>query len=139
MKTSDQGTIARILKNSKNVAVVGLSRDAGKDSHRVASYLKVNGFKIIPVNPSADEILDEKVYKDLTKIPGRVDVVDIFRPSDEVGPIVEQAIDIGAKAVWMQLGIVNESAAENAAGAGLDVVMDRCMMTEHKRLLGMWI
>jgi predicted CoA-binding protein len=139
MKTSDQGTIARILKNSQRVAVVGLSRDQEKDSHRVASYLKANGFKIIPVNPSADELLGEKAYKDLTEIPGEVDVVDIFRPSDEVVPIVDEAIKIGAKAIWMQLGIINETAAENAAGAGLDVVMDRCMMTEHRRLLGMWI
>jgi predicted CoA-binding protein len=139
MKINDQEAIAKILKNYRTVAVVGLSRSADKDSHRVASYLKASGFKIIPVNPSADEILGEKVYKDLTLIPGSVDVVDVFRPSDEVGPFVEQAIKIGAKAVWMQLGIVNEEAASKALDAGLDVIMDRCMMTEHKRLLGMWI
>jgi predicted CoA-binding protein len=101
MVTSDQATIARILKSSRTVAVVGLSRDPGKDSHRVAGYLKAKGFSVIPINPSADEILGEKVYKNLTEIPGEVDVVNIFRPSDEVGPIVEQAIKIGAKAVWM--------------------------------------
>jgi predicted CoA-binding protein len=139
MKTSDQGTIARILKNYRSVALVGLSRDPSKYSHRVASYLQTKGFRVIPVNPSAEEILGEQVYKDLTEIKETVEAVDIFRPSDTVEPIVDQAIEIGAKAVWMQLGIVNETAAEKAAKAGLDVVMDRCMMIEHKRLLGMWI
>lgn len=132
-------TNAKILAKYKTVAVVGLSRDPKKDSHKVASYLKSVGFKIIPVNPLADEILGEKVYHDLLEIPEKVEVVDIFRPSDEVDSIVDKAIKIGAKAVWMQLGIINEAAAQKAASAGLDVVMDWCMMTEHKRLLGSWI
>ncbi|MFQ5800389.1 MAG: CoA-binding protein [Candidatus Hydrothermarchaeales archaeon] len=136
---SGPDTNAKILAKYKTVAVVGLSRDPKKDSHKVASYLKSVGFRIIPVNPSADEILGENVYRDLADIPEKVDVVNIFRPSDEVGPIVDKAIKIGAKAVWLQLGIINEEAAQKAAEAGLDVVMDWCMMTEHKRLLGSWI
>src|SRR3990172_2627091 len=139
MKTSEQGTRAGILKNYKTVAVVGLSKDPGKDSHKVAVYLKSVGFRVIPVNPTADEILREKAYKSLTDVPMEVDVVNVFRPSDEVGPIVDKAIKIGAKAVWMQLGIVNEEAAQKAREAGLDVVMDWCIMTEHKRLLQGWI
>ncbi|NIM46129.1 MAG: CoA-binding protein, partial [Nitrososphaeria archaeon] len=114
--------------------------DPGKDSHIVASYLKEAGYRIVPVNPSADEILGEKVYRDLLDIPFEVDVVDVFRPSDEVEPIVDSAIKKNVKALWMQLGIVNEEAAKKkAVEAGLDVVMDRCMMTEHKRLVWSWI
>jgi predicted CoA-binding protein len=134
-----QATNAKVLAKYKTIAVVGLSRDPSKDSSKVASYMKSAGYKIIPVNPSAEEILGEKVYKDLTDIPEKVDVVNVFRPSEEVGPIVDKAIKIGAKAVWMQLGIIDEEAAKKASDAGLDVVMDWCMMTEHKRLLGGWI
>ncbi|MEW6222151.1 MAG: CoA-binding protein [Candidatus Hadarchaeota archaeon] len=127
----------------KTVAVVGLSRDPAKDSHRVATYLKNHGHRIVPINPLAGEILGEKCYKSLLGAPEElqksIEVVDIFRPSEDVPPIVEQAIQLKQKhgklrAVWMQLDIVNEQAAKLAKGAGLDVVMNRCMMIEHKRL-----
>jgi len=127
----------------KTIAVVGLSKDANKDSYKVAEYLKANGYSIIPVNPFADEILGERCYKSLLDIPeeiqGTIEVVDIFRPSQEIPPIVEQAVQLRQKhgkphLIWMQLGIVNNHAAERAKEAGLEAVMDRCMMTEHKRL-----
>ena len=126
--------IRDILKNSRTIAVVGLSPNPDRPSHRVAGYLKEKGYRIIPVNPMADEILGERSYPDLASIPEEVGVVDIFRSSEEVPPIVEEAIGIGARAVWMQEGVVNEEAAARARGAGLMVVMDRCMLKEHKRL-----
>jgi predicted CoA-binding protein len=138
-----QNEIKEILAKYKTVAVVGLSRELGKDSHRVSAYLKNHGFRIIPVNPFADEVLGEKSYKSLLDIPPEVqktiEVVDIFRPSKDVPLIVEQAIKLKTMygkpyVVWMQLGIVNEQAAEAAEKAGLIVVIDRCMMIEHKRL-----
>jgi predicted CoA-binding protein len=137
-----QNEIREILKKYKTVAVVGLSREPGKDSHRVSAYLKQHGFRVIPVNPFADEVLGEKSYKSLLDIPPEIqktiEVIDIFRPSKDVPPIVEQAIKLKAMhgkpyVVWMQLGIVNEQAAEAAKKAGLTVVMDKCMMIEHKR------
>jgi predicted CoA-binding protein len=137
-----QNEIREILKKYKTVAVVGLSREPGKDSHRVSAYLKQHGFRVIPVNPFADEVLGEKSYKSLLDIPAEIqktiEVIDIFRPSKDVPPIVEQAIKLKAMhgkpyVVWMQLGIVNEQAAEAAKKAGLTVVMDKCMMIEHKR------
>jgi predicted CoA-binding protein len=125
--------VQEILKKYKTVAVVGLSRDLGKDSHRVSVYLKNHGFRIIPVNPFADEVLDIP-----PEIQKTIEVVDIFRPSKDVPLIVEQAIKLKAMygkphVIWMQLGIVNEQAAEAAEKAGLIVVMDKCMMIEHKR------
>jgi predicted CoA-binding protein len=135
--------LRKILSKYKNVAVVGLSRDPSKDSHRVAKYLKENGFHIIPVNPTADEILGEKSYKSLLEMPAEIqktlEIVDIFRPSHEVLPIIEQAIQLRKRyglphVVWMQLGIINEEAAEKAREEGLTVIMDKCIMREHKRL-----
>jgi predicted CoA-binding protein len=123
-----------ILNSSRVVAVVGLSPNPERPSYRVASYLKEQGYKIIPVNPTAKKILDEVSYPDLTSIPEPVDVVDIFRRSEEVPTIVEDAIKIGAKAVWMQEGVVNEEAATRARKAGLPVVMDKCMFKEHQKL-----
>ena len=128
-------TVRDILKESKVIAVVGLSPKLERDSHKVAKYLQDQGYRIVPVNPRADTILGEKSYPDLASIPEKVDVVDIFRRSDDVPPVVDQAIDIGAKAVWMQLGIVNEDAAAKAREAGLGVVMDRCMLVEHRNLV----
>lgn len=134
--------IEEILTKYKTIAVVGLSREHGKDSHRVSAYLKKHGFHIIPVNPFAAEVLGEKSYTSLLDIPPEIQktigVVDIFRPSKDVPLIVEQAIKLKAMhgkphVVWMQLGIVNEQAAEAAKKAGLTVIMDRCMMIEHKR------
>jgi predicted CoA-binding protein len=133
--------IKQILAKYRTVAIVGLSRDPSKDSNRVAQYLKNHGFRIIPVNPTADMILEEKCYKSLLDMPAEVqksvEIVDIFRPSAEVMPIVEQAIQLKKKygipyVVWMQLGIVNEEAAEKARNAGLAVVMDKCIMQQHK-------
>jgi len=125
-----------ILNSSRVVAVVGLSPKPARPSYRVASYLKRNGYKIIPVNPGAREILGEVCYPDLSAIPEPVDVVDIFRRSEEVSAIVEEAIKIGAKAVWMQEGVINEEAAACAKEAGLLVVMDECMLKEHLKLHG---
>lgn len=128
-------TVQDILKKSRVVAVVGLSPKPHRDSHEVARYLQDNGYRIIPVYPRGESILGEKVYPDLKSIPDEVDVVDIFRKSQDVPPVVEEAIAIGAKAVWMQLGIVHEEAAARAREAGLGVVMDRCMLVEHQNLV----
>ncbi|MEM1525199.1 MAG: CoA-binding protein [Nitrososphaerales archaeon] len=127
----------------KTIAIVGLSRDPNKDSYKVAEYLKANGYHIIPINPFADEILGEKCYKSLLDIPEdiqkTIEIIDIFRPSEEVLPIVEQAIQLKKNYgkpyfIWMQLGIINDKAAELARSVGLEVIMDKCMMIEHKRL-----
>jgi len=131
--------IKSILERYKTVAVVGLSKDPAKDSHRVAKYLKTKGYHIIPVNPSADVILGEKCYKSLLDVPEIMEIVNIFRPAEDVPPIVDQAIELkrrlgNPRVVWMQLGIVNEGAAKRAREAGLAVVMDKCMMIERKRL-----
>ncbi|MCL0069502.1 CoA-binding protein [Dehalococcoidia bacterium] len=130
------GIEEEILNSSKTIAVVGLSPRRERPSFTVASYLKEQGFSIIPVNPTVAEILGERSYPDLSSIPGRVDVVDIFRRSEEVLPIVEEAIKIGAKSVWMQEGVINEDAASRAREAGLLVITDKCMLKEHRRLVG---
>ncbi len=127
-------TEQEILKSSRVVAVVGLSPNPDRPSYRVASYLKEHGYKIIPVNPQMTEVLGEKAYPNLSSIPEAVDVVDIFRASDEVPAIVRDAIKIKAKVVWMQEGVVNEEAAAQAREAGLLMVMDRCMRKEHIQL-----
>ena len=125
---------AEILNSSRVVAIVGLSPKPDRPSCKVASYLKKKGYKIIPVNPEVKEVLGEPSYPDLVSIPERVDVVDIFRRSEDVPAIVEEAIKIGAKAVWMQEGVVNEEAASRAREAGLLVVMNKCMRKEHRKL-----
>src|SRR4030042_5081004 len=123
-----------ILNSNRVVAVVGLSPKPDRPSYRVASYLKKQGYRIIPVNPSVREILGKACYPDLNSIPEPVDVVDIFRRAEEVPAIVEEAIKIGAKVVWMQEGVINEEAATRARGAGLLVVMDRCILKKHQKL-----
>lgn len=125
-----------ILLSAKTVASVGLSSNQQKESFGIASYLKEQGYQIIPVNPTASEILGEKAYPDLASIPEKVDVVQVFRKPEDVPPVVEEAIKIGAKAVWMQEGIVHEEAAQKARDAGLQVVMDACMRGTHRRLVG---
>ncbi len=125
-----------ILNKSRTVAVVGLSANPERPSHIVASYLKEKGYKIIPVNPGEKTILGETSYPDLTSIPEKVDVVDIFRRSEDVPPIVREAIKTGAKAVWMQEGVINKEAAAEARKAGLKVVMNKCMRKEHIKLHG---
>lgn len=129
-------TIEKIL-NYKNIAVVGISDDPTRPSNYVANFLEEHGYDIIPVNPNLKEWKGKKCYPDLLSIPGKVEVVDIFRRPEFVPPIVEEAIKIKAKAVWMQEGIVNEEAAAKARKAGIEVVMDRCMKTEYKRLRGL--
>ncbi|MBL7164479.1 MAG: CoA-binding protein [Anaerolineales bacterium] len=126
-------TIRKILSDTKTIAVVGFSSRPEKAGDYVPAYLQGQGYRIIPVNPNLEEALGEKVYADLPSISGPVDVVLIFRRSEAVPLFVEQAIQTGAKAVWMQLGIANEEAASKARAAGLDVVMDRCMMVEHRK------
>ena len=123
-----------ILLSTKTIASFGLSSSDEKESYWIVSYLKEQGYKIIPVNPTAKEILGEKVFPDLESIPDKVDVVQVFRKSEDVPPVVESAIKIGAKVVWMQEGIVNEAAAKTAREAGLQVVMDACMRATHRRL-----
>ena len=125
-----------ILLSIKTIASVGLSSSDEKESYWIVSYLKDQGYRIIPVNPTATEILGEKVYPNLESIPDEVDVVQIFRKSEDVPPVVESAIKIGAKVVWMQEGIVNEGAARKVREAGLQVVMDACMRATHRRLIG---
>jgi predicted CoA-binding protein/signal transduction histidine kinase len=132
----DDDLLRKIFTNYHSVAVVGISSRTERPANSVPAYLKSQGYRIIPVNPNMEEVLGEKAYPDLLSVPEPVDVVEIFRPSSEVMPIVEQAIEIGAKAIWMQEGIVNEQAGELAARAGLDVVMDRCMRATHKKLFG---
>jgi len=125
-----------ILLSAKTIASFGLSSNEEKESYWIVSYLKEQGYRIIPVNPTATEILGEKVYPDLESIPDQVDVVQVFRKSEDVPPVVDAAIKIGAKVVWMQAGIVNEEAAQKARAAGLQVVMDACMRVTHQRLIG---
>jgi len=126
--------IEKILRESKTIAVVGLSPNPDRSSYVVASYLQAQGYRIIPVNPTVEEVLGERSYPDLASVPEEVDVVDIFRRPEHVPAIVEAAIAKGAKAIWMQEGIVHEEAAAKAREAGLLVVMDRCMFKEHQRL-----
>jgi predicted CoA-binding protein len=135
--------IQEILTKYKTVAIIGLSRDPSKDSHSVATYLQTQGYKIIPINPTTKEVLGEKSYKTLLDIPPQIqktiEIVDIFRPPEDVPAIIEQAMKLKEKndkpyVIWMQLGIINEQAAATARAAGLEVVMNRCMRREHKRL-----
>lgn len=133
---NDDQTMRDILLSAKSIASVGLSSNPEKDSYEVVSYLKDHGYRIIPVNPTATEILGEKAYPGLATVPGRIDVVQIFRKPEDVPPVVEEAIRAGAKVVWMQEGIVNEEAAARARAAGLQVVMNACMKKTHRRLIG---
>ena len=124
-----------ILNRYKTVAVVGLSSNPERPSHRVARYLKEQGYRIIPVNPRETEVLGEKCYPDLCAVPEPIEVVDIFREAKAVPRVVAQAMYVGAKVIWMQKGIVHQAAAARARQAGMAVVMDRCMMKEHRRIM----
>lgn len=124
-----------ILLSAKTIASVGLSSNPEKESYGVAQYLKSQGYHVIPVNPTATEILGERSYPDLESVPEKIDVVQVFRKPEDVPPVVDEAIRVGAKAVWMQEGIVNEEAAQKARAAGLQVVMDACMRESHRRLV----
>lgn len=125
-----------ILESAKTVASVGLSGNEEKVSNGVGAYLLDHGYQVIPVNPTTDEILGKKSYPDLSSVPEKIDVVQVFRRPEDVPPVVDEAIKVGAKVVWMQEGIVNEEAAQKAREAGLQVVMDACMRATHKRLIG---
>jgi predicted CoA-binding protein len=132
----DVESLRRILKENRTIAVVGLSPKWYRPSYFAGKYLIDHGYNVIPVNPGHSEILGRRSYPSLAEIPEPVDVVDIFRRPSDVPPLVEQAIDIGARVVWMQIGVIHDEAAARAREAGLDVVMDRCMKIEYARLFG---
>ena len=133
LNVNDAATVERILQLHR-VAVVGISADPSRPSHEVASYLRRVGYEILPVNPGLTNWEGLACHPNLTAVPPPVEVVDIFRRSDQVGPIVDEAIAIGARAIWMQMGVIDEAAAARARAAGLLVVMDLCMLREHARL-----
>jgi predicted CoA-binding protein len=132
----DIETLRSILRETKTIAVVGLSAHWYRPSYFAAKYMQDHGYRIIPVNPAYSEVLGQKCYAQLRDIPCNVDMVDCFRKSGEIRPIAEDAIAMGAKTLWMQIGVVNEEAAALARGAGLQVVMNRCVKIEHGRLFG---
>jgi uncharacterized protein len=136
MPRLDSDTELRDLVSSvRTIAVVGLSPKEHRASYRVARYMQERGYRIIPVNPNAREVLGEKAYTRLTEVPEQIDLVDVFRRPDVVDEVARDAVEIGAKAIWLQMGVVNEEAARIAADGGLDVVMDRCLMVDHARLM----
>ncbi|MCP4727276.1 MAG: CoA-binding protein [bacterium] len=134
-ENASDSDVKSILDKYNKVAVVGLSSNPEKDSFRVAEYLLNNGYEVIPINPKSDEILGKKVYRSLKDIPDHVEIVCLFRPSEHVPPFVDDAIEIEANVVWMQLGIVNNDSAEKARNAGLEVVMNKCIKIEHANFL----
>lgn len=136
MHDADIPTLRRILRENRTIAVVGLSANWYRPSFFAAKYMQEHGYRIIPVNPQYEEVLGEKCYKSLREIPGKVDIVDCFQKTERILPLAEEAIAIGARVLWQQIGVVNEAAANLAAAAGLDVVMDRCVKIEHGRLFG---
>jgi predicted CoA-binding protein len=136
MINSTPNEIRDLLRTTRTIAVVGLSDNPSRASHHVAAYLQDHGYRIIPVNPTVTEVLGEKAYPRLEDVPEPIDLVDVFRRPEHVPAIVDAAIQVGAKAVWLQLGIVHEEAAALALAAGLQVVQDRCTLVEHGRLLG---
>jgi len=133
---TDINTLRRILKESHTLAIVGLSANWYRPSFFAAKYMQEHGYRVIPVNPAYDEVLGEKCYPSLIDIPEKIDIVDCFRKSEDIEPLAKQAIEIGAKVLWMQLGVTNEKAATMARDAGLEVVHDRCVKIEHGRLFG---
>jgi len=133
---TDIATLQRVLRTGKTIAVVGLSADWFRPSYFAAKFMQEHGYKIIPVNPKYDEILGEKCYPNLTAIPFQVDTVDVFRKSADALPIAKEAIAIGAKHLWLQIGVLNFEAEKLAQSAGLTVVMDRCVKIEYARLFG---
>jgi uncharacterized protein len=124
-----------LLRNAKTIAVVGLSSRRSRPSYGVSEYMQSSGYRIIPVNPNETEILGEKAYASLDEVPGPVDIVDIFRRPEGVPEIVDAAIRIGAKGIWMQEGVVHEEAAARGRAAGLEVIMDKCILKEHRKML----
>ncbi len=133
MEINSSETIKKILEDCKTIAVVGLSSNPGRASHGVASYMRSRGYKVIPVNPNETEVFGDKTYASLADVPDKIDLVDIFRRSSEAGNAVDEAIAVGAQAVWLQEGVIDQAAAKRAQDAGLLVVMDRCWLKEHAR------
>ena len=133
MTYEEQQTIEKVLRTAKTIVTVGLSSDPEKPSHKVPAYLQEQGYRVIPVNPRLEQALGQQSYASVSEVPDAIDVVQIFRPSAEVGPIVDEAIAAGARVIWMQLGIADEAAAARARAAGLDVVMNQCMKVQHMR------
>jgi len=131
--TPSKATLMRLLVDCRRIAVVGLSSNPTRPSYRVAAYMQQQGKVVVPVNPRETVVLGEPAYPTLSAVPGPVDVVNIFRRSEEAGPVVDEAIRIKAKAVWLQEGVIDDAAAERARRAGLEVVMDRCWLKEHCR------
>src|ERR1041385_1699557 len=134
MSATQTDAITDLLKRSKTIAVVGLSNSPLRPSHGVAAYMQTHGYRIIPVNPAIDSALGEKAYKSLAEVPGKIDIVDIFRRSEFVPEVVDEAIKLRVPVIWMQEGVVHEAAAEKARKAGIFVVMDRCILKEHHKL-----
>lgn len=134
MEINSNETIKRILDECRTIAVVGLSSSVWRPSHGVAGYMQRAGYRVIPVNPNEREVLGERAYPTLADVPEKFDLVDVFRRSDEAGAVVDEAIRLGARAVWLQEGVIDRQAAERAAQAGLLVVMDRCWLKDHARM-----
>ncbi|HKP85060.1 MAG TPA: CoA-binding protein [Blastocatellia bacterium] len=128
---NDDAAITRILDDMKTIAVVGLSSDPSRASYSVSRYMQANGYRIIPVNPNETSVLGERAYDSLEDVSEKIDLVDIFRRSEEAGRHVDEAIRLGARGVWLQEGVIDQEAARRALDAGLDVVMDRCILKEH--------
>lgn len=126
--------IRNLLQNARTIAVVGISPKEERDSHKVAKYLIEQGYTVYAIRPGCKEILGQPCYRELRNLPGPVDIVDIFRRPDAIPDVVDQAIEIGAKAIWMQLGLANNAAADTARAAGLQVVMNKCIKIEHLRM-----
>ena len=133
MAINSAETIRRILDECHTIAVVGLSSDPSRASNSVSGYMRRQGYRVIPVNPNETSVFGEKSYPDLSAVPEKIDLVDVFRRSDEAGKAVDEAIAVGAKAVWLQEGVIDSAAAKRAEDAGLMVVMDRCWLKEHIR------
>ncbi len=133
MSINDPKVIEKILAECKTIAVVGLSSDPSRPSYGVARYMQQHGYRIIPVNPNESAVLGERAYASLSEVPEEVDLVDVFRRSEQAGAVVDEAIQLGAKAVWLQEGVIDAAAAQRAVEAGLLVVMDRCILKEHAR------
>ena len=132
MQINDPEVIDRILTEAKTIAVVGLSSDVSRASNSVSRYMQSHGYRIIPVNPNETTVLGERAYAQLEDVPEKIDLVDIFRRSQEAGQHLDEAIRVGARAVWLQEGVIDEDAAQRAIDAGLAVVMDRCILKEHR-------
>jgi predicted CoA-binding protein len=134
MSFTNPEVMKKILSEAKTIAVVGLSSDPGRASHSVSKYIQSKGYRIIPVNPNELEVLGEKAYPTLRDVPEKIDLVNIFRRPEEAGQFVDEAVAMGVKAVWMQDGVIDRAAAQRALDAGLDVVMDDCILRQHIRL-----